>query len=103
LLVYAVLLDKLCCNTGNGCRGALKNPKFTQSLLDVIEEAGVAGNGCPKAHGNFLYTIASKVISRLSAFWDVANCGSLQQLPATAVPAGWLLPWPLQLDCMKLR
>eukprot|EP00775_Hariotina_reticulata_P012928 gene12928-13056_t len=44
----------------NVVEGALKNPKFTQSLLDVIDEAGVAASGCPKAQGNFLYTIASK-------------------------------------------
>lgn len=42
-------------------RGALKNIKFTQALVDVIKEAGVAEGGCPKAQGNLLYTIASKV------------------------------------------
>lgn len=43
------------------CRGALKNQKFTQSLVDVIKEAGLAQEGCPKAKGNLLYIIASKV------------------------------------------
>jgi len=40
-------------------RQSLRNPKFTQALLDTIKEAGVAG-GCPKAQGNLIYTVASK-------------------------------------------
>jgi hypothetical protein len=36
------------------------NPKFRQTLVDLIKEAGVAG-GCPKSQGALLYTIAGKV------------------------------------------
>jgi hypothetical protein len=42
------------------CRQSLKNIKFTQSLVDVIKEAGLT-DGCPKQKGNLLYTVASKV------------------------------------------
>ena len=38
----------------------MKNIKFTQALVDIIKEAGLTG-GCPKAKGNLLYTIGSKV------------------------------------------
>lgn len=40
-------------------KNALKNPKFRQSLVDVIKEAGAA-DGCAKTQGNCLYTVASK-------------------------------------------
>ncbi|KXZ51794.1 hypothetical protein GPECTOR_11g237 [Gonium pectorale] len=40
-------------------KNALKNPKFTKVLEEVIHEAGAA-SGCPKAKGNLLYTVASK-------------------------------------------
>ncbi|KAI8472695.1 MAG: tRNA synthetases class I, catalytic domain-containing protein [Monoraphidium minutum] len=38
---------------------SLRNPKFTQALLDTAREAGAEG-GCPKAKGNLIYTVASK-------------------------------------------
>lgn len=59
----AALCLLLCCTYTHliNNRGALKNLKFTQSLVDVIKEAGLAATGCPKAKGNLLYTIASKV------------------------------------------
>lgn len=41
-------------------RQSLKTPKFTQSLVDVIKEAGLTG-GCAKQKGNLLYTVATKV------------------------------------------
>jgi hypothetical protein len=41
-------------------RQSLRNPKFTQALLDTVKEAGVV-EGCPKAKGNLIYTVASKV------------------------------------------
>lgn len=44
----------------------MKNPKFTQTLVDVIEEAQVP-EGCPKQKGNLLYTIATKVSSTTSS------------------------------------
>jgi hypothetical protein len=58
-------------------RNALKNVKFTQTLVDVIKEAGVTG-GCPKAKGNLLYTVASKVSgvrgSQLGVLPALATC-----------------------------
>ena len=42
------------------CRDALKNVKLTQTLVDVICEAGATG-GCPKAQGNLLVVVATKV------------------------------------------
>ncbi|KIY99203.1 glutaminyl-tRNA synthetase [Monoraphidium neglectum] len=38
---------------------SLRNPKFTQALLDTAKEAGVV-EGCAKAKGNLIYTVASK-------------------------------------------
>ena len=41
-------------------KNAVKNPKFSKTFTEVITEAG-ADSGCPKAKGNLLYTVASKV------------------------------------------
>ena len=43
------------------CRNATKNAKFCKSLVEVIEEADGAATGCPKAKGNLLYYVATKV------------------------------------------
>lgn len=49
------------CTPAHPRRQSLRNPKFTQTLLDTVQEAGVA-EGCPKAKGNLIYTVASKVL-----------------------------------------
>ncbi len=42
------------------CRGILRNVKLTQTLVDVIKEAGVQ-QGCSRVHGILLYAVATKV------------------------------------------
>lgn len=43
------------------CRGAIKNVKFRQALVQTVREAGVE-SGCTKQQGALLYTVASKVM-----------------------------------------
>ncbi|GMH32257.1 hypothetical protein BSKO_00091 [Bryopsis sp. KO-2023] len=40
-------------------KDAIKNTKFSQALKEVISEAGIGEEGCPKAVGSLLKTVAS--------------------------------------------
>lgn len=41
-------------------RNALRNPKFSRTLAEAIQEAGAA-DGTVKSKGNLIYTVATKV------------------------------------------
>lgn len=58
-------------------RDALKNVKLTQTLVDVITEAGATG-GCPKPQGNLLVVVATKV-------GTCGLCAAAGVLPAATV------------------
>ncbi len=66
-------------------RQSLRNPKFTHTLLETVKEAGVE-DGCPKAKGNLIYAIASKV--GWAAAWSVRQLW----LPRSSWLVGTSLP-----------
>ena len=76
-------------------RNSVKNPKFRQALVDVIQAAGAA-MGAPKARGALLYQIASKVRTHGSA--RSTPTPSMRQYayaatrpwPHACLPACWL-------------
>jgi hypothetical protein len=63
-------------------RQSLRNPKFTQTLLDTVKEAGVV-EGCPKAKGNLIYTVASKVRTAAGQDANLAAAGANGQRQLT--------------------